>query len=351
LTDTTLPVFAIDHTQMTREANLAAWREATQTLFDIHLDEPALEAAFFADLCAYAMGPILFGSTTSSPQRFVRSATTIARSGVDHILVQLYRQGSYHGLAGDRPIAVQAGDICVLDCAETLETRATAFENLSMVVPRGMIEPSVANPGSLHGLVLPGDGALGQLLARHLSALYALAPQLSFDECEHVVTGTVALIIACLRGELEARDDVTSSAHSVSLIKIRRHIDNNLTSASLDVDGLAERFALSRASLYRLFEPLGGVASYVRRKRLHRAFFEITTPRLKARKISEVARRFQFSNEGSFTRAFKAAYGITPRAARQAASLTRPEFFSAAEGSKDALLTRWIKDIVPSQGP
>ncbi len=34
-------------------------------------------------------------------------------------------------------------------------------------------------------------------------------------------------------------------------------------------------FGLSRASLYRLFAPVGGIADYIRSRRLHRAFFDL----------------------------------------------------------------------------
>ena len=40
-----------------------------------------------------------------------------------------------------------------------------------------------------------------------------------------------------------------------------------------------------------------------------------------ASEISEVARRWQLGTDAHFTRSFKAAYGITPRAAREAALL------------------------------
>jgi AraC-like DNA-binding protein len=50
----------------------------------------------------------------------------------------------------------------------------------------------------------------------------------------------------------------------------RRFFDTHLTSPALEADMLVGNFGLSRASLYRLFSPIGGVAAYIRRERLRR---------------------------------------------------------------------------------
>lgn len=341
-----LPSFGFSRDDVTREENYAAWREAVATMFEVDVNGRDDLGPFYADLTSFAMGSILFGRARAAAQRFSRTAATIAASGVDHIIVQLYTQGGYHGVAGDLTIKVEAGDICVLDFAETLETQATDFECLTMVIPRVMIEAGLVKTHLLHGLVLSRTTALGQLLGQHLRLLYELAPQLSFDECEAVVEGTVSLIIACLRGKIDERDVMGSAAGSLSTIEIRRFIDDNLMREDLTVELISDKFGLSRSSLYRLFEPLGGVADYVRRRRLHGAFFDLTRPLRRTERISIVARRWGFLNEATFARAFKAAYGISPSAAREAALLQRVATVAAQDSlSDDNELSRWMRSI------
>lgn len=48
-------------------------------------------------------------------------------------------------------------------------------------------------------------------------------------------------------------------------------IDHNLHAADLSVDQIATRLHLSRSSLYRLFQPWGGVKSYLHECRLRAA--------------------------------------------------------------------------------
>ena len=326
---------------MSEKDNLSAWRSATETLFDIDLSVKAEGEAFVAELRSFALGAALFGYTRSCSQRFIRSRATIARSGVDHILVQYYRSGGFTGLAGDQPIQMNPGDICVLDLAETINTVATPFEAFTLVLPRAMLELRMPNLSRVHGVVLAGDSALGLIVGRHFSALFDVAPQLTVHECEQVVSGTVALVAACLKGELDQRPE--RDARSLAPIaRIKRYIDEHLTTPDLDVDTIADRLGLSRATLYRLFEPFNGVAGYIRRRRLHQAFFELTGGG--PQRIGVLARKYQFANESSFSRAFKAAYGCTPTAACEASLLARTPTASN-DDNQQTMLSRWMRGI------
>jgi AraC-like DNA-binding protein len=338
-----LPSFGFLSEQMRTEDNIAAWRETTATFFDVDELAAGESQPFRADLRSYALGSILLGMTRASGQRFRRTPQTIARSGVDHLILQLYVKGGYEGVAGATPIRVEPGDICLLDLAQTLETRARAFENVTLVVPRPMFDARLLQVDDLHGLVLPASGALAPLLARHLSALFEYAPRMTFDECQAVVEGTVSLVAACLKGELERRYADRNVTANASLFRVRQHIEAQLSNPDLSADAVAMQFGLSRASLYRLFAPIGGIAEYIRGRRLHRAFFDLAATGARGVRISEIARRWHLGTDAHFTRSFKAAYGITPRAARAAAliGVTPPD--GPDHGA--STVTHWMRKI------
>lgn len=340
--------FGFRAAEMEPEANAAAWREAVVSLFDVSELGRGEPGPFRADIESYAMGPVLLGHTRFSGQRFTRSLEVVARSGVDHLIVQLYLTGGFQGTAGGAPMAVGAGDICVFDLAQTLETVAVASEVLTIVAPRLLVERRLPQPELLHGLVLPGRNVLASLLGRHLITLFDHAGRMTYDECVMAAEGTVALAAACMQGELERRDAIVSAPHSLSLLEARRWIDQHLEDADLSADSVAEAFGMSRATLYRLFAPAGGVAEFIRARRLHRAFFDLADP---AARVSEVARRWGFSSEAVFARAFKAAYGISPRAARGAASFGGRA--SGAEGMTEdgrPVIGRWMRELTGRGG-
>ncbi len=82
-----LPIIHFTSQDLSADENYAAWRQATDTLFDIDCLSAGHPVRFQADLTSYSMGSILLGHTRSEAQRFSRSTATIARSGMDHIIV------------------------------------------------------------------------------------------------------------------------------------------------------------------------------------------------------------------------------------------------------------------------
>lgn len=72
---------------------------------------------------------------------------------------------------------------------------------------------------------------------------------------------------------------------------------------------------VSRSRLYRIFEPLGGVASYIRRQRLLRtrdALSDIAD----TRSISRIAEEWGFVDASAYSRTFEHEFGISPKEAR-----------------------------------
>ncbi|WP_308344251.1 helix-turn-helix domain-containing protein, partial [Streptomyces sp. MK37H] len=60
------------------------------------------------------------------------------------------------------------------------------------------------------------------------------------------------------------------------------------------------------------------VSARIRRRRLERCHADLTDPRPRRRSISAIAARWGFPRPADFSRAFRAAYGVTPRELRQA---------------------------------
>jgi AraC-like DNA-binding protein len=89
-------------------------------------------------------------------------------------------------------------------------------------------------------------------------------------------------------------------------------IDRHLLSTELSPELVAGEFAMSRAVLYRLFEPLGGVAGYVRRRRMEWAAEQFARDGAAPRTIASIAERAGFDSVPAFARAFRAHHGHSP---------------------------------------
>ena len=93
------------------------------------------------------------------------------------------------------------------------------------------------------------------------------------------------------------------------------YIENNL-SKKIELKELADKVFLSKYHFHRIFHAVVGepVAEYIRKKRLEEAANELLNT---DHKIIDIALKYQFSNQESFTKAFKKLYGIPPKEFRK----------------------------------
>lgn len=339
-----LAIFMLERDAYPPHEQRAAWCAATAALFDcapVAPDDPA----FSGTIRSYAIGPLLFGRSTSVAMRFVRDHSVVARSGVDHLLVQLYVSGGYRGATSGGDIRVEPGDISVLDLAETFETVASGpFDNLNLIVPRAMLAQAGIDVEPLHGLVFRRDNPVTQLLGNHLAVLDQLVGSMQVADGEAAADVAFSLLVASLR---HAPDQGERVAIDSDLARARGVIEVNLADPELNADRIAQACGMSRASLYRLFEPSGGVAAYIRLVRMRRALFELSRTDGAGARVAAVALRCGYENATSFTRAFQATFGVSPMAVRLSAQRRWPH--SATNGARSAdenPLTDWIRNLL-----
>ena len=80
---------------------------------------------------------------------------------------------------------------------------------------------------------------------------------------------------------------------------------------------------ISRSQLYRLFEPVGGVAHEIQRERLREAHRAIADP-TDGRSIREIGEELGFPEPTTFSRAFRREFGVSPSEAREIALVNQP---------------------------
>ncbi|KRB29365.1 MULTISPECIES: helix-turn-helix domain-containing protein [unclassified Acidovorax] len=344
----TLPstVFATNH--LAAEERFEAWRSSISVIFDVAPMGREPPGDFQASVTASHLGALLVGDLHFGPQQFSRGSPRVARDGVDHYLVQWYRSGGFVGQHDDRAdMAVHAGDITVFDLGRTQRTYAQPSHVLSLVVPREIAAESFGKrDANLHGTVLRQGTALGGLLSDYLRSLHHRLPDITLAEAPAVVQATTQMLAACLRPSRHTLAQARAEVQGVTLERIQRHIAQNLATP-LGPDVLCHRFGISRSMLYRLFEPLGGVAHYVQQRRLLRAFHALASPANRRLRVAEVAARNGFLSEAHFSRTFRAAFGLTPSDVRAMAAGTSVGAAGAAGnvGRSTAEYADWVRAL------
>lgn len=311
---------AVPFGAVTNERGFEMWAEMLAPIFDVEAPRDVVSDFAFG-IESWTLGSAVIGRCQAPAHAFDRSRQTIARSGIDHVMIQFHSDG---GLVGDfegRSVHGSPGDICVFDLARPARTVSPDFRNTTLVVPRSMLEPLVADYDGLHGLVLPAENPRIRLLRRHIEELTDQIAGLGAEDLLALVEPTVHLAAACLGTSADGRMITAPAVDRAKLAAVRSFIERHLADPALDAEMICRQMGLSRSVLYRLFEPLGSVAAHIRQRRLNQCLRELVSPRHRARRISEIAFGWGFTNEASFSRAFRQAFDVSPSDARLAGEL------------------------------
>jgi AraC-like DNA-binding protein len=321
---------------------LELWRFGMSPLFDLDAGDEEARAAFKVEFTSYQFADLAISAGASSAATLERSAQTIARSGLDNIGVTTYFAGGCELDAEGRLAEVHPGDVCILDLARRCTLRCPDYAGLTIVLPRALLAPLIPNLDDLHGLVLTKGTPLATMLVHHLQILFREASSLGVTEARAAARGTAALIAAFAGALANGRDDCARAATAASLHALRRAVDANLDNPDLGPEFLLQQAGVSRATLYRLFEPIGGVREYIRQRRLARAYQMITDPTRVRMRVGSIATHCGFSNDSVFSRAFREAYGLSPSELRDASSRANTAGPDYSQENGFQLMNRWL---------
>lgn len=307
-------VFSLD--DCGTEDRYSVWRESIACIFDVDVDRDTRREAFTAEIDAKNLGTLLVGQTRTVAQSWQRTASTIARDGMDHYMIQIYRQGRVRWSEGTQDHELAENDLIVYDLSREIATATTDMTNISLILPRGVLQDQIAAPDDQHMRVLSSREPMVALLRDHLVSLDRQAPRMTVQQGLEAGQVTTALTAACLNG---AAGDTRASRRGMAvaqMIRIRRHIEANLADPAMTAASIARACGVSRSKLYQIFEPFDGVGAYVRDLRLRRALRLLAATDASAMPISEVALSCGYQNFAAFSRAFKDRFGVQPRDAR-----------------------------------
>ncbi|WP_395448665.1 helix-turn-helix domain-containing protein [Aminobacter sp. UC22_36] len=270
---------------------------------------------FHADLTTYNLGSFLLGRSHASPQSFRRDRQLASAVGVDHLVVQLYVSGECEFEADGHISHGKAGDVVCFDMSRQMSSRSSTLDTVSIVLPRELVRLAPRTLDTLHGAVLDGETTFGTLLREHLMSLARVAPRIDASESRLAAEVTGTLISASLSAAVSGNDATGADLVGGSLQAIQSYIERNLNNEALSPEMVMRHFGLSRSALYRTFEALGGVAEYIRDRRLDRAFLRLTSAGTGRGGVSKLAFACGFSSEAAFSRAFRLRFGMPPREA------------------------------------
>lgn len=318
---------------------------AIGSVFDAHVENKSEYAHAAVKSANLGCAIMSYAEMENDFFHYVRNSKKIGQTGLDLVLVQLITKGEELRVADNIETNASEGDICFIDLTRDFTSRVTNAANLTFAIPRTLLALDDAEIDGLHGMVLGRNMPSTKILASHLKTLWQEAQFLSLGEAHAMSKGTIDLLGALIAPNIE--DNCKSGAiANAQIIRIRKFIEANLHNPALDPDTLCKYFAISRAGLYRIFAPLGGVADFIRLRRLKRAFELISNSWQSQKSISAIAFECGFSDINTFARAFKNRFSMTPSDVRDLARQNSENLdFVYTNYNKDDSLNAWLRHM------
>jgi AraC-like DNA-binding protein len=305
-----------------------AWQEAMSPVYDIRPPAKQVEETFDAAVSRYTIDNLSLFDIRTGPNLAVRSLGRVSTENIRDVSFSVFLEGpSAQFLGGkpqlDAPHVPSVPSILALDMDQPCTVRSFHGRILLFFVPRALVETSFPDAASLHGRRIQATTPLTRILIEHLVALNQQIIGLGKDEAHQSFLTAVELLAAAFNRQAGLSGDARAAVRAAVYGQVRRYVENNLHDPDLSPDSVLASLHLSRASVYRLFEHEGGLAAYIRNRRLRMAADELV--RFPHMAVQDIAAGLGFNDASSFTRAFRRAFDIAPRELQGYAPLLRLE--------------------------
>jgi AraC-like DNA-binding protein len=285
----------------------SAFRSVYQGVMDISIGSDGLQS-FPASQTVWNLDRLAFMRTKLPGKNHAHCQKHLAACTVDHWYVSMPFRSPKLGDWHEADIAVPE-----LHCLATSFERESNHDGiLTLFIPHDLF----ASTAGLHRMLdVKFEGGLGKLLADYLFFLDRSLADLQLPEIPYIVEATRSLVAVCLAPSKDRMMEARAPVDSTLLARARRMIDSRLTDRDLTSETLCAALGVSRSRLYRIFESLGGVASYIRKQRLLRTRDALSDV-ADTRSISRIAEQWGFVDASAYSRTFRHEFGISPKEAR-----------------------------------
>ncbi|MCB1479245.1 MAG: helix-turn-helix domain-containing protein [Rhodobiaceae bacterium] len=297
------------------DAQFEAWRNA---LSHTHLNwnlRPAEEAGFHAEIRERILDGIRVVECICDPCEGSRRKPELNRSNEAYFGVLFELSGHEVVRQGDREAELSAGDFVLWDSEREMDFRVTSrLHKLTLLIPKSRVKRLEWDAERFAGTVVRNSAAVSGISAEALRRLARDFTHVDEGEAEAVMQPILSLLMATLttrHAPVQA-----SIAHRDHFTAFRRYIRDNLGDAQLGPAQVAEAHGVSLRYLHTVFAQNDeSCCNFLRRERLRRCHADLSHPHCRDT-ITEIAYRWGFNDAAHFSRAFKAEFGIAPRAVR-----------------------------------
>lgn len=262
-----------------------------------------------------SIGPVQVTEMTGPPAQAARTAKLIRRSDPELCKIDVVTRGTLRVEQDGRQASLGPGDFTLVDLSRPAWWAHSATRVVAVLFPRTLMPLAPDELGGLTGIRVDGGrgaGALVSTLACQLPGQLDAIDAHGAAGCSRLGTAMIDLLGAALTGRGQLPPD---SSQEALRARIRAFIEQRLADRALAPGMIAASHHISVRYLYKLFEAETrgrGVAGWIRQRRLERCQRDLLDPALASRPVNAIAARWGFADAASFSRTFRAAYGVSP---------------------------------------
>ncbi|MFU8872502.1 helix-turn-helix domain-containing protein [Micromonospora sp. SL4-19] len=196
---------------------------------------------------------------------------------------------------------------------------AGPLETLTVLLPRSALPLPARRVEALFAAHVPADRGMGALLATFLRRIIAHPEQYAADDAPQLGRIALDLISGTLARRLDVERELPVEVQDAGLrARVEAFVRRHLADPDLTPAAVAAAHHISLRSLHRLFAGTGiTIGAMIRTERLAGCFRDLADPRLRHQAVHQVAARWGFRDRAHFSRAFRSAYGLSPREHRE----------------------------------
>jgi AraC-like DNA-binding protein len=276
---------------------------------------------FQASASTVDLGPLRLVRVDSTPATVEHDARHVAQTRERRFRIVLPIRGKVGVRHAGRDAVLEPGDFALLD--DSLPFRIEFDEpnqSLYVAIAPSTIKIYLPAPARMCGLRMPVDRPLNRVASTMLLALWT---EIENEDLRPEQRPALARSFLQVMAASYAVDHACAIERSIAAAArrtaIKQYIEAHLRSPELTPATIAAALGLSRRYVRLLFAGENdSVTAYLKRRRLEECAFELAQPQWSGRSITATASDWGFRNVTHFARAFKAAFGATPSAYKDA---------------------------------
>jgi AraC-like DNA-binding protein len=314
---------AFDSAAIPESQRLRHWQDLVgDHLADVDMRHPkhlSRSESYCGAMALDAYPDVTFAKVTSANQHLLRTPARVRRASRETALLNILISGECQLEQEGRRALMKPGDLCVYESVRPYDiTVPGPFEVLVVMADRQKVEAALGNLCLFTGIAIDGAKPSSRIAAQYWRSLASQAGDLNDCERAPLVTAGLDLLRVAL-GSVAAAAHAPSAAYAMQRAKI--FMRENLHRKELAPGEIARAAGLSLRRLQELFQAEGTtILGHLHRLRMEAARRALVDPIFAKWSVASIMERVGFVDQSQFARAFRRAYGQSPRAMRKSPS-------------------------------